>query len=70
MVIQRKVVRITWQMIQELDNGIFLRVQRSMAYDQLPAAEQCLTSACENEDEKELARAKRAQNRLRDEIDA
>ncbi len=68
--VQRKVVRITWQMIQELDDGIFSRVQHSMAFDQLPAAEQRLTRACENEDEKELARATRAQNRLHDEIDA
>ena len=55
---------------QERDDGIFSRVQRSMAYDQLPAAEQRLTRARENGDEEEIARATRALNRLRDEIDA
>ncbi len=68
--VQSKVVRITWQMIQERDEGISSRVQRSMAYDQLPAAEQRLTRARENGYEEEFARATRALNRLRDEIDA
>jgi hypothetical protein len=70
MVTQRKVVRITWQMIKERDHGIFSRVQRSMAYNQLPAAEQSLTRARENGDKEEIALATRALNRLRDEIDA
>ena len=55
---------------QERERDIFSRVQRSMAYDQLPAAEQRLTRALENGDEEEIARATRALNRLRDEIDA
>jgi hypothetical protein len=55
---------------QERERGIFSRVQRSMAYNQVPAAEQRLTRARENGDEEEIARATRALNRLRDEIDA
>jgi hypothetical protein len=70
MVVQRKVVRIPWQMIQEREDGIFSRVQRSMAYDQLPAAELRLTLARENGDDEGIARATQTLNRLRDEIDA
>ena len=55
---------------QERERGIFSRVQRSMAYDQVPTAEQRLTRARENGDEEEIARATRALNRLGDEIDA
>jgi hypothetical protein len=44
---------------QERERDIFSRVQRSMAYDQVPAAEQRLTRARENGDEEEIARATR-----------
>jgi hypothetical protein len=49
---------------------LFAGVRRSMAYDQLPAAEQRLARARASGDEEEIARATRVLNRLRDEIDA
>jgi hypothetical protein len=55
---------------QERDDGLFAGVRRSMAYDQLTAAEQRLAHARASGDEEELARATRALNRLSDEIDA
>jgi hypothetical protein len=55
---------------QELDDGMFASMQRSMAYDQLPAAESRLARAREAQDEVEIARATRTLNRIRDEIDA
>jgi hypothetical protein len=55
---------------QQQDNYMFARMQRSMAYDQLSAAEQHLARARDNKDEEEIALATLALNRLRDELDA
>jgi hypothetical protein len=55
---------------QERDDSLFAGVRRSMAYDQLPAAEQRLTCARASGEEEDIARATRALNRLRDEIEA
>jgi hypothetical protein len=54
---------------QERDDGLFAGVRRSMAYDQLPAAEQRLARAQDAGEPEEIARATRALNRIRDEID-
>ena len=55
---------------QERDDGMFARMQRSMAYDQLPAAELRLARAHESGNAEDIARATRTLQRLRDEIDA
>jgi hypothetical protein len=54
---------------QERDDGLFASVKHSMAYYQLPAAEQRLDRALQVGAEDEITRATRALNRFRDEID-
>ena len=55
---------------QERDDGFFAGVRRSMAYDELPAAQQRLALARAEGEDEEIERATRALKRLRDEIDA
>ncbi len=54
---------------EERDNGMFADVRRSMAYDRLENAERRLDRAVSKNDEAEIARAQRALDKIRDEID-